>query len=218
MSDRLDEERAREESQSIQESAQSHTPGGAQARALTLATWSLKRALRSFALLIGASFFIYATLRTAPGNMVDLILGVNGDEAARALLRAEFGLNQGIFMGYLEWAARALTGDLGRSITCSPGDDVAQVASGAFLITLMLSLCSLILSVGFAIALALGLGKPQPKQGWLLTPLSFLNAAPSFVVAIVLAHSINALIYMQLEGGGPPRPHVVPAPTIHVPL
>lgn len=184
--------------------------GGA-GKALSL--WVLKRALRSFALLVGASFLIYATLRTAPGNMVDLILGINGTEASRAALRAEFGLDQGIVMGYLEWGMRALTGDLGRSVTFSPGDEVASVAAGAFLITLALSLASLLASVLLALALALALGKPQPKQDLLLTPLSFLNATPSFVFAVALTHAINAFIYMQLQGGGRIGPAWYPIPT-----
>lgn len=178
-----------------------------------LSVWVLKRTLRSFALLVGASFLIYATLRTAPGNMVDLVLGINGTEESRALLRAEFGLDQGIIMGYVEWGLRALTGDLGRSITYSPGDYVAEVAFGAFLVTLALSVLSLIVSVTLAFSLAIALGRPQAKHNLLLTPLSYLNAAPSFVVAIVLTSCINALIYMQLEGGGRMGPIWYPIPT-----
>ena len=182
-------------------------------RGWSLSVWVFKRTLRSFALLVGASFLIYATLRTAPGNMVDLILGINGTEEARSALRAEFGLDQGIIMGYGEWAVRALTGDLGRSITFSPGDNVAEVASSAFLVTLALSVLSLIVSVTLAFALAVALGRPRPKHNLLLTPLSYLNAAPSFVVAIVLTSCINALIYMQLEGGGCMGPSWYPIPT-----
>lgn len=182
-------------------------------RGWVLTQWVFKRTLRSFALLVGASFLIYATLRTAPGNMVDLILGINGTEEAREMLRAEFGLNQGILMGYFEWMMRALTGDLGRSVTFSPGDYVAEVASTAFVVTLSLSVLSLILSVLLAFTLALVLGRPRPKHNFILTPLSYLNASPSFVVAIVLAHSINAFIYMQLEGGGRMGPSWYPIPT-----
>ncbi len=175
--------------------------------------WALQRAARSVALLVGASFLVYATLRTAPGNMVDLVLGLNGTEESRATLRAEFGLDSGVLLGYLRWAARAVTGDLGRSITFSPGEGVAELAVGAFAVTLGLALVSLLLSVTFAYALALALGRPQPRQGLLLGPLSFLNAAPSFVVAVCLAHGINALIHMQLQGGGRVGPSWYPIPT-----
>ena len=187
--------------------------GLGEGRAKALSLWVFKRTLRSFALLVGASFLIYATLRTAPGNMVDLILGINGTEEARQLLRVEFGLDQNVIMGYLEWFLRALTGDLGRSVTFSPGDNVAEVASGAFMVTISLSVLSLLLSVTLAFALAVALGRPQAKHNLLLTPLSYLNAAPSFVVAIVLAHSINAFIFMQLEGGGRMGPSWYPIPT-----
>ena len=169
--------------------------------------------MRGFSLLIGSSFIIYAVLRSAPGDMVDLILGLNGTAEMKSDLRAEFGLDLNVFEGYLSWATRALSGDLGISITFMPGEPVLYLAGPAFLVTLGIAIFSLLMSIVVAYSLAIVLGPPRPKQAVLLGPIQLLNAAPSFVIAICLAKVINELIQMQLAGGGQIPPTWYPIPT-----
>ena len=175
--------------------------------------WFGSKLLRGFSLLGGASFIIYATLRSAPGDMVDLILGLNGTPEMKADLRVEFGLDLNILEGYARWAWRALNGDLGISITFMPGEPVLALAGPAFLVTLGIAVVSLLSSIAVAYGLAIILGPPRSRQAFLLGPIQLLNAAPSFVVAICLAKSVNELIQFQLAAGGQIPPPWYPIPT-----
>ena len=175
--------------------------------------WATIKLARSVALLIGSSFIIYATLRSAPGDVVDLILGLNGDAEMKASLRREFGLDLGLVKGYISWGTRALSGDLGLSIKFMPGEPVAHLAGPAFLITLSIASVSLFISLVIAYSLSILIGPPSNKEAFLLGPLRLLNAAPSFVVAICLSKVINELIVWQLSGGGQIPPIWYPIPT-----
>ena len=180
---------------------------------MTWIGWVISKLARGLSLLIGSSFIIYTVLRSAPGDMVDLILGLNGTPEMKADLRAEFGLDLSLVEGYLGWASRALTGDLGISITFMPGEPVLELAGPAFLVTLGIAIVSLFMSIAVAYGLAIFLGPPRPRQTLLLGPIQLLNAAPSFVVAICLAKLINELIQFQLAGGGQIPPSWYPIPT-----
>lgn len=156
-------------------------------------------------LLIGSSFFIYATLRFTPGDMVNQVLGVNATEEMRAILRQEFGLDTGVIEGYIQWFMKALTGDLGVSITFMPGEPVALLSIHSFWVTLQVTLMALSFSIIIAFLLAWVLGPPKPQHAIILGPISFLNSAPSFVIAICLSKIINEGIqwfnqYLQSNG------------------
>ena len=177
----------------------------------TTLKWILGRSLRSIGLLVGASFIVYATLRSTPGDMVSLI-GMNLDESMKASLRREFGLDMGIILGYIQWMFQALQGNLGKSTTFQPGASVAELAIPAFLVTLSLALLTLIIGMTLAFILTALLGKPHPKQSLFLGPLSFTTSIPSFVLSALLAKGINHLIQWQLSSGGQIPPIWYPLP------
>ena len=156
--------------------------------------WIFARFLRSMLLLIGASFLIYATLRLTPGDMVNQVLGIHATEEMRSVLRKDFGLDSSILVGYIQWCFKALGGDLGVSITFMPGEPVTELAAHSFWVTLQVTLLALCTSIILAFGLAWVLGPPKPQHAMILSPLSFLNAAPSFVIAICLYNIVNRLI------------------------
>jgi peptide/nickel transport system permease protein len=183
-----------------------------ESRTLLWLKWVTLKASRGFALLVGSSFIIYVTLRSAPGDVAELILGLNGTEEMKAALRQDFGLDSGPIWGYLKWAWRALQGDLGSSISFMPGEPVATIAAPAFLVTLTIACTSLILSLCLAFLLTALLGAPRSKEALLLGPLRLLNAAPSFLISICLMKVINDFILWQLSGGGQIAPSWYPLP------
>ena len=115
--------------------------------------WGSTKLARGCFLLLGSSFIIYATLRSAPGDMVDLILGLNGTPEMKADLRSEFGLDLNVIEGYLSWFWKAMNGDLGISITFMPGEPVLSIAGPAFLVTLGIAVVSLISSILIALSI-----------------------------------------------------------------
>lgn len=166
--------------------------------------WLSMKITRSALLLVGASFLIYATLRVTPGDVVDLILGNEGSPEDKLALRQEFGLDLNIVSGYINWACKAITGDLGQSLKVSLGSDVIEVAAPAFMITLAVAGSSLVALIVMSYLLALSLGQPRPREALLLGPIKLLNAAPSFMIAVCLMKLVNELVWWWYGGGGAP--------------
>ena len=67
--------------------------------------------------LFGISVIIFVLLRIVPGNIVDILFDAAGfvDQADKANLEKELGLDQPIFVQYLKWIGGLLHGDLGYS-------------------------------------------------------------------------------------------------------
>jgi len=67
--------------------------------------------------LFGISVIIFVLLRVVPGNIVDILFDAAGfvDQADKANLEKELGLDQPIFVQYVKWIGGLLHGDLGYS-------------------------------------------------------------------------------------------------------
>jgi peptide/nickel transport system permease protein len=67
--------------------------------------------------LFGMSLVIFALLRFAPGDIVDILFSSAGyvDPQARADIMRELGLDKPLWLQYVEWMRQILTGDLGKS-------------------------------------------------------------------------------------------------------
>src|SRR4051794_30887259 len=67
--------------------------------------------------LFGISVIIFVLLRVVPGNIVDILFAAAGyvDQADKANLERELGLDQPIVWQYVKWIVGLLHGDLGYS-------------------------------------------------------------------------------------------------------
>jgi len=67
--------------------------------------------------LFGISVIIFTLLRIVPGNVVDVLFDAAGfvDQADKAKLEAELGLDKSIPLQYLDWIGKLARGDLGYS-------------------------------------------------------------------------------------------------------
>src|SRR3954468_23407524 len=67
--------------------------------------------------LFGISVIIFVLLRVVPGNIVDILFAAAGyvDQADKANLERELGLDQPIYIQYVKWIVGLLHGDLGYS-------------------------------------------------------------------------------------------------------
>ncbi|MEO6201203.1 MAG: ABC transporter permease [Cryobacterium sp.] len=110
----------------------------------------------------GAAFVLWAVatltffaVRLIPGDPAEAILGGPGSQAsaeAMASVRAEYGLDQPLFVQYLAQLGRLATGDLGRSYALKM--DVAPLVFGQLGGTLVLAGLSLALAWVIALVLA----------------------------------------------------------------
>ncbi|WP_255570050.1 MULTISPECIES: ABC transporter permease [unclassified Cryobacterium] len=140
-----------------------------------------------FVLWMVATLTFFA-IRLIPGDPAEAILGGPGSQTspeALAAVRAEYGLDQPVFVQYLAQLARLATGDLGRSYSLN--QDVAPLLLGQLGGTLLLA----VLALAVAWLLALGLATWSTRGGrfaWYLgSGLEIVAAAlPHFWLATVL--------------------------------
>ncbi|MFL6121669.1 ABC transporter permease [Actinophytocola sp.] len=107
-------------------------------------------------------------------------------EAAR--LRAEYGLDQPIFVQYFDWIGRVLHGDLGMSFDWNR--PVADVIGDRLVLSLVVSIAAIIFT--WAVALPIGVYSAVRRYSvgdYTLTFLGFLGlAVPNFLLALVLMY------------------------------
>ncbi|MDP1868730.1 MAG: ABC transporter permease [Bradyrhizobium sp.] len=77
----------------------------------------VRRLVLMLVTLFGISVIIFVLLRIVPGNIVDILFDAAGfvDQADKANLEKELGLDQPIFVQYVKWIGGLLQGDLGYS-------------------------------------------------------------------------------------------------------
>ena len=84
-----------------------------------------------------ASMVVFAMVRAAPGDIIEMMMGQMGSSEGEAALRRFFGLDQPVYVQYLDWLGRVVTGDshLDHLSWYQPirrGDQVKQGQAGVF--------------------------------------------------------------------------------------
>ncbi len=74
-----------------------------------------RRLFHSIFVLIGVSIVVFALLRLAPGDPVEMMLGDNATPEQVAVIRAKYGLDKPLVTQYFIWFSRVARGDLGDS-------------------------------------------------------------------------------------------------------
>lgn len=76
----------------------------------------IRRAASTVPMFVGLSMLIFTIARVVPGNPARLALGPRASEAAVNQLRRQMGLDQPIWLQYLNYMAGLFRGDLGQSL------------------------------------------------------------------------------------------------------
>ena len=129
---------------------------------------------------------IFFLMQAVLGDPVVLMLGRDADPATIARLRHDLGFDRPTFVQYLDWLGRLLRGDWGRSFrTAQP---VLEAIGARLPVTLELTVLSLTLAVG--LALALGIVAAVRRHTRIDFGVSLLTALgiamPNFWIAILL--------------------------------
>ncbi|WP_049926054.1 ABC transporter permease [Halopiger goleimassiliensis] len=118
---------------------------------MSLQRFVLKRLLAAVPVLFGVSVITFSLMHVAPGDVVDQLIGANPNvppqEGAR--LRREFGLDQPIWVQYLDWMRDALAGDFGE--VYSTGRDAGAVIAARLPETLALAVFGWLFAIVIAI-------------------------------------------------------------------
>ena len=113
--------------------------------------------------LLIASVLIFLSLRVLPGDVAQLIAGVNSSPGQVEAIRERLGLDQPLPAQYLDWIGGVFRGDLGSSLLTGTAvaDELAQKAQ----VTVPLGIMSLTIAVIFSVPLgvlsAMRRGRPD---------------------------------------------------------
>ena len=146
----------------------------------------LRRLLQLVPVFIGTTFLIYALVWAIPG---DPFAGKCGDrpcpDAYVAAMRAEYGLDQNIFVQYGRYLANLVQGDFGQTFS---GLQVIDLIAAAYPVTIRLALVALLIEalIGLVAGVLTGLRSGGYLDNLVLASTLFLIAIPVFVTGYVL--------------------------------
>lgn len=101
--------------------------------------------------LLVASVLIFLSLRVLPGDVAQLIAGVNSTPAQIEAIRERLGLDQPLPAQYLDWIGGVLRGDLGSSLLT--GSSVTAELAEKAQVTVPLGILALTIAVVFSVPL-----------------------------------------------------------------
>lgn len=110
-----------------------------------------QRILVSIPVMVGVSIITFGLVHLMPGDIVDIIINLEPDatEADAARLRREYGLDQPVYIQYLDWIAGVLQGDFGE--TWSMGADAGTMVENRLWETIFLGLFGWVFALVIAI-------------------------------------------------------------------
>ena len=157
-----------------------------------MSAYILRRLLHAILVVLLVSMLVFVVMRLLPGDPI-LMFVTSGDMQSVsaeqvASLRHDYGLDKPLVVQYVDWLARAVQGDMGKSILFhySVTDEIAHRLP----ISLSLGLMALI--VGVVVGPVLGAVSAVRRGTWLDTCLTVAATlgitAPSFWVGIVLIY------------------------------
>ncbi len=146
---------------------------------------------------------MFLLLRTLPGDLASLKLGVDANPEALTQVRQEFGLDKSLVAQYLDWVANAARGDLGVSMLT--GADISQEILNKATVTLPLIGLASVLAIFFAVPLGMYSALNfRRRRGIAVSAASQLGIAiPTFWVGVILI-TIFAVKFQILPSGGFP--------------
>ena len=101
--------------------------------------------------LLVASVLIFLSLRVLPGDVAQLIAGVNSSPGQVEAIRERLGLDEPLLAQYLDWVGGVFRGDLGSSLLT--GSTVTSELAEKAEVTVPLGLMSLGIAVAFSVPL-----------------------------------------------------------------
>jgi len=97
---------------------------------MSFARYAGRRLVFLVGTLFRASIITFAIVNVLPGDVAVMILGTSGSQEQVEVLRQQLGLNQPVYIRYLDWIIGVIQGDMGQSLRF--GDPVAVlITSGS---------------------------------------------------------------------------------------
>jgi peptide/nickel transport system permease protein len=143
-------------------------------------SYIMRRLLLTVFILLSISVVVYVSMRAIPGNIVEVMLGIEATPERVAALKKALGLDKPIYVQYFKWLFNVLQGNLGESLRT--GRPVLAEILYRLPVTAELTLCAMLISL-FA-AIPMGIACAVKQNSWfdhLLRPISIIGlSVPSF--------------------------------------
>lgn len=156
-------------------------------RRLVMVKYIIKRILWLIPVIIGVITIIFALIQLIPGDIVSIILGSTATEEARAVLRADLGLDLPIITRWARYIINIFTKfDFGTSY--ASGLPIGQEIASHFPVTFKLAMIGTI--VGTLVGMPLGILSALKQYSWFDSVILFFSvigaSLPSFWIALLL--------------------------------
>ena len=167
-------------------------------------TYLLKRLLATVPIALAVTALCFSLVYLAPGDPLSAVLPSDASQEIIDIVKAQYGLDQPVFVQYWLWLKHALMGDLGQSI--SSGRPVADEIGKAIGNSLLLA--GLASALAFTVGTALGIFAGYRHGTATDRGLSALAIAgvsiPHYWLGIVLVAIFSArLNWLPAMGAGP---------------
>jgi peptide/nickel transport system permease protein len=147
----------------------------------------VKRVLHAAFIMWLVATTVFVGLRLIPGGPVAAMLGQEATPEAVEALRNQLGLNQPMYVQYVDWMTDMLVLDLGQSITSS--QEVTTLIAQAAPKTLSIGAFAVVIGLGVAVPTGIvsAVRKNEPLD-YVATVTAFMGVSmPAFFVGILLA-------------------------------
>jgi len=120
-----------------------------------MTTWLIRRLIQALFVIIAMSVIVFIGVHVV-GNPVDILISPEADQAERARIIAQLGLDQPVWKQYLLFVVDALHGDLGRSFVFN--EPALTLIAQRMPATMELAVTAVLMSIVFGIPLGLYAG------------------------------------------------------------
>lgn len=151
--------------------------------------------------LVAASVLVFVVVNLLPGDVATVMLGTNATPENVAILRHQLGLDQPLWLRYLQWVGGMLHGDLGASVLSytEVGPLILQKLSVSAPLALLAG--SISLAVALPLGVLAGVRHDRPS-GAVISALSLVGiAVPAFWAGLLLV-TVFAVKLRLLPAGG----------------
>lgn len=159
------------------------------------------RLLAMVPVLVGMSILVFVTMRLIPGDAAVVFLGTKPTPEAIAAFREKAGLDQPMYLQYLDWIGRLARGDMGLSLTT--GSDIKSELISRLPITAELTFLAMLIAVVIAVPLGIIAALNHNKGLDLgLTSLGMIGLSlPNFWLGTLLAYVFAIKVQWFPPGG-----------------
>lgn len=151
--------------------------------------------------LLGASAVVFTLIQLAPGDPVDVLMGVFASPEAREALREKYGLDDPAYVQYFRWLGHLLQGDWGVSI--QQRLPVFPLVLEKFRITLLLTgaagLFSIVVGVGAGVLSAVRQNSLTDRAIMLVSV--FALSIPAYWLGLVFIYVFSVTLGWLPTGG-----------------